>query len=610
MILGGRFPLYLGLSAAVILVVVVTAGLAVGRFFERQTLAYEEEQTATAVEYQARQHLEPADFSGPADAAASRRFETVLTDLNDVFRLKAFAVDGRIVWSNERRLIGLVFPQNASLARAFEGRVVTVLTEPRQPEHMFERDRGSVAEIYVPITFAGDPRIAGVVEAYRDTTATLAGIRRVQALIWSVAGAGGLALWTVLALVVWHASASERRTARRLARQNDELMLLQTFTASVVRPLTRGDVPTSVVATTGAGLGLVRTALFRVEADATTRLRAAWPAGERVEAPPELVRTVVDHRREAVAGAVAVLPVETADGVDHVFVAVFPRVVSEQSRPALATLRIMVAEGAIALTNVELYTRIREAHERLAAILAAIADRMIIVDAEMRVVWMNAAATEALDAVAPAGQPCFAVFGETQACDGCPAARALHTGRVERGVRGVPSATGARYLDLVAAPLRDASGRVYQVLEMARDITGLVEMEQRLKQSAARLEASHAELSAKAQELEDANRALQDAQAQLVATERLAAVGEVVVGLHHAILNPLAGTLGALQVLKQEPRLPERTRAALDEAEREVRRIEALVRRLPSVCRTDGTPYVGRTTMLDVERALGDPAPS
>lgn len=609
-ICGGRFRLYLAASAVAIVVVVVVAGLAVGRFFERQVLAHEEEHTATAVEYQARQHLERADFAGAPDAAASGRFDTVLGDLHRVFRLKAFGAGGRIVWSNERRLIGLAFPDNDHLARAFAGGVVTVLGEPRAPEHVFERDRGAVAETYVPISFAGDPRIVGVIEAYRDATASLEEIRRVQALVWSVAGAGGVAVWTAFALVVWQAAASERRTARRLARQNDELMLLQTFTSSVLRPLTRGDVPASVCATTGAGLGLVRTALFRVEADAVARLRASWPAGETVEPPPpEVVRTVVEERREVVAGAVAMLPVETEEGVDHVFVAVFPRAVSGAARPALATLRIMVAQGAVALANVALYTKIRAAHERLAAIVAAIADRMIIVDAGMRVVWMNAAATEAIAGVSAAGQSCFAVFGETQVCDGCPAARAFHTARVERGVRAVPSVTGPRYLDLVAAPLRDASGRVYQVLEMARDITELVEMEERLKQSAARLEASHAELVAKADELEHANRALRDAQAQLVATERLAAVGEVVVGLHHAILNPLAGTLGALQVLKQEPRLPERTRAALDEAEQEVRRIEALVRRLPNVCRTDGTPYVGRTTMLDVERALGDPAP-
>jgi len=73
---------------------------------------------------------------------------------------------------------------------------------------------------------------------------------------------------------------------------------------------------------------------------------------------------------------------------------------------------------------------------------------------------------------------------------------------------------------------------------------------QPIRQSAAGLERSHADLLAKTEELERANRGLHEAQAHLVEKERLTAVGQVVVGLHHAILIPLAGVLGTLQVLK------------------------------------------------------------
>lgn len=162
-----------------------------------------------------------------------------------------------------------------------------------------------------------------------------------------------------------------------------------------------------------------------------------------------------------------------------------------------------------------------------------------------------------------------------------------------------------RHLDLVTAPLRDASGRVYQVLEVARDITELVEMEERVKLSAARLEESHAELVVKAEELQRTNLALQETQAQLVEKERLAAVGEVVVGLHHAILNPLTGILGALQVLKQEENVHSPTLQALGEAEAEIRKIERLIRGLPMLRRAAGSPYVRGTTMLDLEQSVG-----
>jgi PAS domain S-box-containing protein len=277
------------------------------------------------------------------------------------------------------------------------------------------------------------------------------------------------------------------------------------------------------------------------------------------------------------------VPVLTREGVAHLFVGRLAAGALTQEPAALQTLDIMLHEAAIALANVELFTEIREAHERLAAILTGIADRLVIVDPDLRVVWMNSAAAAHAGAGA-VGRTCFDLSGVTrEQCDGCPAVRTLATGQVERGVLAKPGPDGRMtYADLVTAPLRDASGQVVQVLEVARDITEMVEIEERLKQS---------------------NQALVDAQAQLVEKERLAAVGQVVVGLHHAILNPLTGVLGALQVLKTADLGPaERSRAVTD-AEAEIRKIETLVRRLPDLRRAAEMPYVGNTTMVDLERS-------
>jgi PAS domain S-box-containing protein len=238
---------------------------------------------------------------------------------------------------------------------------------------------------------------------------------------------------------------------------------------------------------------------------------------------------------------------------------------------------------------------IREAHERLAAIMAGIADRMVTVDRQMRVRWMNAVAAEAYDLDERAlSCRCFEVLGaEPEVCESCPAVRTFRSGKVERGMRVQRLPGGeVRYLDLVTAPLRDASGQVQQVLEVARDLTHRVELEERLKQSA--------------QELQRANDALHDAQAQLIEKERLAAAGQVVVGLHHEILNPLTGVLGALQVLKQDGITQPEQALALTEAETEIRKIEQLIRRLPTLRRAAGTPYVGDTTMIDLERSCAE----
>lgn len=108
-------------------------------------------------------------------------------------------------------------------------------------------------------------------------------------------------------------------------------------------------------------------------------------------------------------------------------------------------------------------------------------------------------------------------------------------------------------------------------------------------------------LEARNRELTHLHQALSKAQTQLVEKERLAAAGQVVVGLHHAILNPLTGILGALQLLKQEGMPPPEQRRVIVEAEAEIREVERLIRRLPELKRAAETPYVGTTTMLDLD---------
>jgi C4-dicarboxylate-specific signal transduction histidine kinase len=172
--------------------------------------------------------------------------------------------------------------------------------------------------------------------------------------------------------------------------------------------------------------------------------------------------------------------------------------------------------------------------------------------------------------------------------------------------------------DTVAMPLPTQRARRYLVVARFRhaiadaDLAAVRTLEIMLSEAAIALEnaelfgevqAGHAQLIRKAEELERANRALQETQARLVERERLAAAGEIVVGLHHAILNPLTGVLGAFQVLKHEPGLRPAIAQVVTEAEGEIRKIEQVVRRLASLRRVERTPYVGGTAMLDVERS-------
>lgn len=585
----GRFQGFLLLSAVLITVVVVTAGVIVGTFFERHVRAQEEARTAEMVRSQARQHLTARDFSLTAGdpAERNRNFRVFLEGLPGVFRIKAYDTTGRIVWSNEPRLIGMSFPEDTYLQSALSGRVTTVLGTPSRPEHVFEQNHQYLAEAYVPVRFQGSVGVVGVLETYKDMTATVMDIQHTQRIIWAVAGGIGLFLYGALGLLAWNASIGERLAIGRLERQNRELTLLQQFAQSMLRPIELGQVADSVVTSASAGLGLSRAALYRVEGNESLALLAEHPAGSQDAAPAaEFVADALAARAPVLRAGTVAVALFTPKGSAHLFVGERSQSGADPGPTALRPLEIMLQEASIALGSAELFTEIREAHERLAAIMAGITDQMVILDREMRVVWANPATAAEVGGSA-VGLACFELMGGTpETCRACPADRTFHSGMVARGMRARTCPDGkTKYLDLITAPLRDASGRVHQVLEVARDITEMVEMEERLKQ---------------------ANQALLDAQAQLVEQERLAAVGQLVVGLHHAILNPLTGILGILQVLKAETAGKPEQATAIVEAEGEIRKIERLVRRLPDLPRAGGTPYVGRLTMLDLERLWAD----
>jgi len=587
----GRFRGFLLLSAVLIAAVVVTAGMVVGSFFERHVMAQEEAQAAEIVRNQAHQHLIARDFDLAEDSALERQknFEAFLEGLPGVFRLKAFHPTGRIVWSNEPRLIGMRFPDNTYVQSALSGRVTTVLGKPSRTEHVFERNHRYIAEVYVPVGFPGLAGVIGVVETYKDMTATVRDIQNTQWIIWAVSGGIGLFLYVALGLLAWNASAGERRAIGRLERQNRELTLLQQFAQSMLRPVDLGQVAAAVVKSAGAGLGFSRAALYRVEGNEGLTLLAEYPPGSSGAAPAaDLVADALAARAPLLRAGTIAAALFTPKESTHLFVGERSQSEADPGPAAIRPLEIMLQEASIALGSSELFTEIREAHERLAAIMASVTDQMVILDREMRVVWTNPATAAEVGGSA-VGLACFELMGGTpETCQACPAVRTFESGTVARGMRARTCPDGkTKYLDLITVPLRDASGRVHQVLEVARDITDMVEMEERLKQ---------------------ANQALVDAQAQLVERERLAAVGQLVVGLHHAILNPLTGILGTLQVLKAETAGKPEQAMAIAEAEGEIRKIERLVRRLPDLQRAGGTPYVGRLTMLDLERLWADEA--
>ena len=97
------------------------------------------------------------------DPAAVDRFHAFVTNRVKrldpaIVRVKLWRADGLIVYSDQRRLIGSRYPLAEEERDAFRSRQVNAeVSDVRQPENRFERGRGKLLEVYLPVrTRSGD----------------------------------------------------------------------------------------------------------------------------------------------------------------------------------------------------------------------------------------------------------------------------------------------------------------------------------------------------------------------------------------------------------------------------------------------------------------------
>lgn len=216
-------PLQALLLAGLVIILagsLVTAWAA-GRVVEGRLVARDAERVAGHIRMQFGEHVERDAFALTAKGVAGMARD--LLQVPDLFRVKVFDPGGRIVWSNESRLIGRVFPGNAALARALAGQTVVGVVKPGGTEHQYERSVRRVREIYVPIGPAGGAPV-GVVEVYLDAAPFEAEVSRVRLTLAATSAGVALVLYALLSAAVWRASVALRH-ARDREREEVEARL-------------------------------------------------------------------------------------------------------------------------------------------------------------------------------------------------------------------------------------------------------------------------------------------------------------------------------------------------------------------------------------------------
>lgn len=157
------------------------------------------------------------------DPAAIARMDEVLADDEVIgplaVRLKLWTADGRLVYSDEKRLMGSgVKPSDEIEEVAATGQPEAHLSDLDAAENSYERGLGPLLEVYVPLTAKDGTRL--VVETYQPTSALAAASNRIWRSFLPVLLAVLVALAAAqLPLARWYA-----RRARRDADERVELM--------------------------------------------------------------------------------------------------------------------------------------------------------------------------------------------------------------------------------------------------------------------------------------------------------------------------------------------------------------------------------------------------
>ena len=183
-------------TLAVVIGVAVAGAFASRRVAEREAVT----DAAHTADLIARQVVQPAITNGlisgnPAALAAIDRVVRHQILSPSVVRVKLWTAAGRIVYSDEKRLIGRTFPlgsqERSALARPA---VHAEVSDLQRPENRFERGHGKLLEVYRPVwTPSGQPLLFETYSPYKQVTQRTGELWR---------GFAGITISSLLILVV------------------------------------------------------------------------------------------------------------------------------------------------------------------------------------------------------------------------------------------------------------------------------------------------------------------------------------------------------------------------------------------------------------------------
>ncbi|WP_420642142.1 sensor histidine kinase [Candidatus Leptofilum sp.] len=187
--------------------------------------------TALYVDSYISPHLQGLAESEAQKAVNVPALERLLSDTSlgaQIVSFKVWSPDGIVLYATNSELIGQQYPIEEGLAAAFNGEVVTEVSNLDKPEQALERTQwGSLIETYAPSRDANSDTIIAVSEFYQTSDGLETEIRSAQFRSWLVVGAVMITVYLLLAGIVGRASntiISQQNELRANVTQLNELL--------------------------------------------------------------------------------------------------------------------------------------------------------------------------------------------------------------------------------------------------------------------------------------------------------------------------------------------------------------------------------------------------
>jgi signal transduction histidine kinase len=201
---------------------------------------------------------DPAAVAG-LDAEVRRR---VLAD--PVIRIKVWSPSGKIVYSDEPRLVGAVYPLKPDdRAAMISGQIDAEVSDVSRPENRFERGYGRILEVYMPVHTSTHHNL--LFETYLRYDAVAANVAQLFGAFTPAVLVGLALLWLVQLPLAW----SLARRLRRHQERQEQLLLRALDASDEERRRIASDLHDTVVQDL-AGISFSLAAVGRSTGSATT----------------------------------------------------------------------------------------------------------------------------------------------------------------------------------------------------------------------------------------------------------------------------------------------------------------------------------------------------